>query len=99
MVFDPKGRFLYVTNQNNNTISGYKLRSNGSLERLPNSPYAAGNIPFGLAVDSTGKFLYVTNYGGKSVSGYSINSDGSLISVPGSPFAAGNLPSAVLVTP
>jgi 6-phosphogluconolactonase len=99
MVLDPKGRFLYVSNENNNTISGYKLHSDGSLTRLPNSPYAAGNIPSAVAVDSTGKFLYLTNFGGNSVSGYSINTDGSLVPVPGSPFATGTFPTAVLVTP
>lgn len=99
IVITPKGRFVYVSNENNNTVSGYKLHSDGTLTHVPNSPFATGSVPFGLAVDSTGKFLYVANYGGNSVSGYSINSNGSLASLPGSPYPAANLPRAVLVTP
>ena len=99
IAFDPKGQFLYVSNGNNNTVSGYKLRSDGTLARVPNSPFATGSVPFGLAVDTTGQFLYVANYAAKSLSGYSINSDGSLAPLPGSPYPAGTLPRAVLVTP
>ena len=55
------------------------------------SPYKAGYLSYGAAVDSASKFAYVTNAGSNNISAYTINaSSGALRKVKGSPFKAGS---------
>jgi lactonase family protein with 7-bladed beta-propeller len=96
----PTGKFVYVTNNNDNTVSAYSVGSNGALAPVPGSPFAAGSGPISVAVDPTGKFVYVTNNNNdNTVSAYSVGSNGALAPVPGSPFAAGSGPVSVAVDP
>jgi 6-phosphogluconolactonase len=81
-----------VANDNNNTSSAYSVAANGALTAVPDSPFAAGAAPSGVAVDPAGKFVYVTNAGANTVSAYSIGANGALTPIEGSPYATGNLP-------
>jgi DNA-binding beta-propeller fold protein YncE len=96
---DPTGKFAYVTNGNDNTVSGFSIDGKtGALTPVPGSPFAAGTGPVSVAVDPTGQFAYVAN--DNTVSGYSIDGKtGTLTPVPGSPFAAGTGPVSVAVDP
>ena len=97
---DPKGRFLFVTNNAGATVSGYAASSSdGSLTALSGSPFAVGSGPMGIAEDPTGSFLYVANNGSGNVSAYAIGSDGALTAVAGSPYAAGAAPVSLTVDP
>jgi 6-phosphogluconolactonase len=104
VVVDPKGTFVYVTNQNSNNVSAFKINTTtGALKQVAGSPFASA-YPIGLVVDPSGKFVYVTD-GGVSSSGggvwaYKINTtSGALSEVLGSPFAAGAQPASVVVGP
>jgi DNA-binding beta-propeller fold protein YncE len=98
IVADPAGKFVYVTNPNNNTISAHGIKSNGTLKPVLNSPFAAGSTPYAAGVDPAGKFLYVTNFGGATMSGYNIGSNGVITAISGSPFPTGRLPSSLAIT-
>jgi len=73
---DPFGKFLFVINQNVNTVSSYSIQSNGSL--VLNGTVATGSTPSGVRVDPTGKFVYVVNNAANSVSMYRIETTGLL---------------------
>jgi 6-phosphogluconolactonase len=89
---------FYVSNQDNNTVSGYQIASGGELKPVPNSPFAVPAVPDGAATDPTGQFLYVTNYSAATVSGYVIGSNGVITAMAGSPFTSGNLPGSIAIT-
>lgn len=72
-------RFAYVTNTGSGTISGFRVRMDGSLRLLdPDGVTAttgAGPIDLDLAGD---RYLYTLNAGGQSISAFSVGSDGEL---------------------
>jgi 6-phosphogluconolactonase (cycloisomerase 2 family) len=94
-----RAQFVYVANQDSNNVSAYSIGANGALTPVPGSPFAAGSVPFSVAVDPTAKFAYVANDFSNNVSAYSIGTNGALTPVPGSPFAAGSFPISVAVDP
>jgi 6-phosphogluconolactonase len=57
--------YMYVTGQQYNQISGYRIDSNlGNLTPTQNSPYSSGGAnPVREVVANAGKFLYVLNAG------------------------------------
>src|SRR6202011_1547651 len=87
---DPSGKFAYVVNEGDNTVSGYTINATtGALTPIAGSPFAgtAGTYPQPVAVDPSGKFAYVANSSSTTVSGYTINATtGALTPVAGSPF-------------
>jgi DNA-binding beta-propeller fold protein YncE len=105
---DPSGRFAYVANQGDGTVSAYTIDSTtGALTQLGNSPFLAGRAPVSVAVDPSGKFAYVANEcvssndcSSGTVSAYTIDSTtGALTQLSNSPFAAGAVPFSVAVDP
>jgi 6-phosphogluconolactonase len=99
MALDSVHKFLFVSNQNANSLSAFSINtSTGMLTPVPGSPFSTGVTPHGVAVDSAGKFVFVGNENG-SVSAFSINSsNGALTPAPGSPFPASS-PFGVAVNP
>jgi len=96
---DPNGKFLFVPNTTDSTVSEYTIESNGELKLAPKSPFATGKNPSACAIDPTGKFLYVLNVSaGGSIAGYSIGSTGALTKIPGSPFATGSAGQSMAIT-
>jgi 6-phosphogluconolactonase (cycloisomerase 2 family) len=57
--------YFWVTGQQYNQISGFKIDNNvGNLIATPNSPYGSGGTnPIKVVVANAGKFLYVLNAG------------------------------------
>jgi 6-phosphogluconolactonase len=104
---DSHGQFIYASNQYptypSGSVAGYTIDAvTGSLTAVSGSPFLAGQVPVGLAVDSEGQFVYTANQGTLSnnfagtVTAYRIDAHtGALTSVPGSPFAAGQEPTSV----
>ena len=99
MALDSVHKFLFVSNQNANSLSAFSVNtSTGVLTPVQGSPFSTGVTPHGVAVDSAGKFVFVGNEGG-SVSVFSINgTTGMLTPAPGSPFAASS-PFGIAVNP
>jgi 6-phosphogluconolactonase (cycloisomerase 2 family) len=91
-------RFVYATNQNENTLSTYAVDA-ASGQLRPTGYVLGGGYLTSVVVEPSGRFAYVANQG-SSVLAYGINSaTGSLTAVPGSPFATGTNPLAVRVDP
>jgi 6-phosphogluconolactonase len=95
------GRYVYTANNSDNSISGYRIGSNGTLTPVPGSPFPTAARPLSVAVDPLGRSVYVTNLVNKflpgTVSAYRIGNEGALTPIPGSPFPAGKGPWAVAV--
>jgi 6-phosphogluconolactonase (cycloisomerase 2 family) len=91
LAFDSVHKFLFVSNQNANTVSAFSVNTGtGQLTAVPGSPFATGARPIGTAVDLAGKFVFVANQAADSISVFSIGANGSLSPVAGSPFTAAN---------
>jgi DNA-binding beta-propeller fold protein YncE len=85
---DPSGKFVFVTNEGDNTLSAYAIAAGGELSAISGSPFPVGSQPQGLTVDPSGKFVYVASADG-NVYGFSLNTGtASLTPITGSPFAA-----------
>ena len=93
---DPTGKFAYVTNQGDHTVSAYSIAADGSLT-VPGRPFATGTLPESVVVYPSGKFAYVANSGSDNVSAYSVRADGALTPA-GSPIGAGSFPISVAIT-
>ena len=94
-----QGNFVY-TNDNftPNTVSAFKVNSEGSLTLLEDSPYLTGGTGGGSDIDAgkittatAGKksFLYAANVADATIAAFVINPQGHLIAIAGSPFVAG----------
>jgi 6-phosphogluconolactonase (cycloisomerase 2 family) len=103
----PDGKFLYVANEFDSTVSKFSVDASGVLTRGPVVP--VGNTPATLAITADGGFLYVAN--ASTISGFAIcdqvltscndptSPDGSLTVIAGSPFSAGIQPVAIVAAP
>lgn len=84
MVFHPNGRFAYVANELNNTVSVFELKKGYVLEILASYstlPEKAGVESYvaDIHLTSDGKHLYVSNRGHNSLAHFTVNeTDGSL---------------------
>jgi 6-phosphogluconolactonase len=103
----PDGKFLYVSNQFDSTVSKFSVDASGVLTRGPVVP--VGNTPSTLTITADGGFLYVAN--ASTISGFAIcgqvltscsdptSPDGSLTAAEGSPFSSGINPVAIVAAP
>ncbi len=103
----PDGKFLYVANQFDSTVSKFSVDASGVLTRGP--VVSVGTTPATLAITADGGFLYVAN--ASTISGFSIcgqvltscndptSPDGSLTVIEGSPFPSGINPVAIVAAP
>ncbi len=106
ITFDEFGKYLYVTNTADATISEFTFDGTaGTLAAISGSPIPSGgkgsiNGPLGIAVSSTDQFVYVCN-ASNDISVFTINGiTGALSPIPGSPFAdGGNAPNAIVFVP
>jgi 6-phosphogluconolactonase (cycloisomerase 2 family) len=90
-----------VANGDSNNVSGYSIDSQtGALTSIPGSPFASGEGPICIAVDSTGQSACVANNVGNSLSTYSIDSQtGALKPVKVTRTKGGTSPYFVVLTP
>jgi 6-phosphogluconolactonase len=108
IAIDPTGKYVYVTDKQQNEIFGYEIENNptaaantgGQLSPLVSSPFATGGYPLGITIEPRGKYVYVANYNSGTVSSYSLNlANGSLGASAGSGFATTTGPTCVTVEP
>jgi DNA-binding beta-propeller fold protein YncE len=98
---DPSGKFVYVANMGDSTISAYSIGSTGALTAIGNpNTIGTGTLPTSIAVDPLGQFAYVANMGNSTISAYSIGSTGALTAI-GNPntIGTGTLPTSIAVDP
>jgi 6-phosphogluconolactonase len=108
----PDGKFLYVANQFDGTVTGFSVDASGVLTRLtPGATATVGTAPAGINITPDGGFLYVANSGSSNVSAFAIcnqvvtscsnptSPDGTLTPVADSPFSAGLGPTFIVAAP
>jgi hypothetical protein len=97
MAIDPQGRYLYVSDEALNNITGFtRNTTTGVLTKFSSPPFtvSSNSNPAGMAADPTGNFVYVANSGpSNNISALRIDqSTGALSNVTGSPFVSGQHP-------
>jgi 6-phosphogluconolactonase len=100
LVIEATGRFAYVVNRDDNTVTSYSIdQTSGALAAMGAAiPTGATGATF-PTVHPSGKYLYVPN-GSGSISGYSIGATGALTPIANSPFTIpGNLVASILIHP
>lgn len=103
----PDGKFLYVANQFDSSVTKFSVDGSGVLTQGPTLP--VGTTPTAAALTPDGGFLYVAN--SSTVSAFAVcdqvvttcnnpsSPDGNLTAVAGSPFPAGIAPVAIVAAP
>ena len=92
------GRYAYVANQLDNTLSELAIDSSGFLTAIA-GPIATGATPVSLAVDPDGTYLYVAQFGANDVAVYSINDATGVLSTARLPLPVGAGPTALAIDP
>jgi 6-phosphogluconolactonase (cycloisomerase 2 family) len=93
---EPSGKYVYVANQTDGTISAYTLNnSTGALTAI-GTAVAAGTGTNALSYSNDGKYLYATNGTEGTVTTFTINANGSLTGAGTT--TAGTLPSSIATT-
>jgi 6-phosphogluconolactonase len=101
MAIDSSGKFAYVPNFGDNTISIYDIDlGTVSLTQAVPSTVATEKAPSDLTTDTSGKFLYATDSSDNAVSMFTINSGtGDLTPTSPAVVAAGATPASIAVSP
>lgn len=99
LVVDPTGRYAYVANAGDDTVSAYRIHhQTGALSALPGSPFQAGRRPVALAAHPSGDFLYVANAGSGGIQRYRIEKALGAITADGPPLRLPVKPKALRMT-
>jgi len=94
---NPSSTFLFVA-EINTGLREFSIGTNGALNEVSGSPYAAGTGPTGVVLDTTGSYVYVANKGSNNISAFTLTAaSGKLTAIAGSPFSSGGqLPVALV---
>lgn len=87
---DPHGKFAYVVNDNDSTVSAYSIDATSGFLNAIGNPTAVGGLALSVSVDVSGRFVYAT--GGTAVLAYSIEPMGTLMALMGGPYPVGTFP-------
>jgi 6-phosphogluconolactonase (cycloisomerase 2 family) len=106
ITIDPRGKFIYLTNQLDNSVSAYAIDlATGTPTTVVNVVGSATNSteaePVALIVDpALGRFVYTANYLGPSVSGFTLDPNaGSLKPTQASPYPTDPKPTSITAIP
>ena len=97
IAFHPSGAFAYVINENDSTLSAYRVTAQGLLEDIESAStlppgYTDPNTGAHVLVHPNGKHVYASNRGHDSIAVFAIDAaDGSLTFVEHEP-SRGNTP-------
>jgi 6-phosphogluconolactonase (cycloisomerase 2 family) len=96
IAIDPTGKYVYVANQGDGSISQYTVGNDGSLTAMA-TPFVltGGTATSSVNVDPTGHFVYATNRGGTTVSQFEIDTGGALVALTIPTVQAGTHPTAI----
>jgi 6-phosphogluconolactonase len=94
----PSGKFAYVSNAGEDTISLYKIGSTGALTEV--TPRAVtGDQPSDILIDPAGKFLFSVNSAGNTISAFSVDAKSGALTLVGTTQTAGFTPIRCAMTP
>lgn len=89
----PNGNYVYVTNNDSNSISIYST-SGGALTPI-GTVASTGNNPQGIVFNPAGTFLYVLNSGSDTITTFAADPGTGALTVVGSPVPTGVTPYGV----
>jgi 6-phosphogluconolactonase (cycloisomerase 2 family) len=95
-IAEPSGKYVYVANETNGTVSAYGLNNSTGALTVIGTPISAAAGTNSLSYSNDGKYLYATNGSAGTVSIFTIGSNGSL-SAAGTA-TTGTLPSSIVTT-
>ncbi|MCB9916462.1 MAG: beta-propeller fold lactonase family protein [Planctomycetes bacterium] len=97
LALDPRGRFAWVSNETEETITIYTLQPDGSLVVAGTRTGLNGTLPGPLTVDTTGRFLYVSLATFNLLGMFAIEPDGMLTVIGTRPLEL--VPEAIVADP
>jgi len=74
-------KVLFAVNAGDNTISSFRVNTDGSLELL-NTHASGGTMPVSLAIRN--QILYVVNAVSSNINGFAVDLSGTFTHIPGS---------------
>ena len=104
----PSGKYAYVVNKTDNSVSAYSINSSsGALARIDTdgatpatqTSIATGTGPIAIVIHPGGGYAYVVNNGANTVSAYSIDAHTGALTAVGSPVATGTAPYSITIDP
>jgi 6-phosphogluconolactonase len=87
-----KGKLLFASNNNDNSLTTFRINTDGTLSRLGNPITTGGKFAAGVACNRQGTQVFVANIDSDSISAFNLGNNNILQPVVGSPFQAGNGP-------
>jgi 6-phosphogluconolactonase (cycloisomerase 2 family) len=106
LAIDPRGKFIYVANALDNSVSAFNIDlTTGTPAAAVNPTGSATNStdgrPVALAIDpAIGRFVFTANHDGNSVSGFVLDpTAGTLGQTQATPYPAGYQPTAIVMVP
>jgi 6-phosphogluconolactonase len=102
----PSGKWIFVTNSGDGTLSVYRIDASTGAITLASAPTVVGITPVAVTTDPSGAFVYVTTWGaatpppGPGVVVFPFDAGTGLLGPPvaGSPFPVGAQPAAIKTT-
>jgi 6-phosphogluconolactonase (cycloisomerase 2 family) len=94
---DPDGKFAWVANAGDRTVSQYAIDGNGRLSALSPATVTLGAVPFQVVVDPAGRHAYVVS--SKSVAQYAVGADGTLTALSPATVSSGSGSIAIVLEP
>ncbi|MCX8514426.1 MAG: beta-propeller fold lactonase family protein [Burkholderiales bacterium] len=97
---DANNKFLYVVNQDSNSITQYSINPmNDKLTPLDVPAVPTGKAPAHMVIAPSGKYAYVTIRGENKIYTYTVNQDnGQLSYLPGGNISTGDGPGSITIT-
>ncbi|HST20870.1 MAG TPA: beta-propeller fold lactonase family protein [Blastocatellia bacterium] len=93
LAITPDGKFLFAANPSSNTITIFKVNSNGSLTPVTPLPFFSNGAVVNMRVSPDGRFLLIcTGSLPLRVAALSISSEGMLSEAPGSSILVNDFP-------
>jgi 6-phosphogluconolactonase len=93
-------QLLFATNNLDNTVTGFRINTNGTLTRFAGVPTSTGGrFASGVTGNKQGTRLLVANRDSDSIAVFNVENRNVIRAVTGSPFFAGNGPVDLLINP
>jgi 6-phosphogluconolactonase len=100
----PNGRFAYVVNELDNTVTAFARDDTGNLETIQTvrtlpDDFAAENTTAEIVVHPSGAFVYASNRGHDSIAGFAIDAETGRLTAIGHTPTGGKTPRNFSITP
>jgi 6-phosphogluconolactonase len=106
IAIDPRGKFLYVANALDSTVSAYVINlttgvPTSAVNTTGSSTNTTDTQPVAIAVDpALGRYVYTANYLGNSISGFRLDpTAGTLTQSQSTPYPTDANPTAIAIVP